>query len=79
VTQNTSGMRLLPNVIGVFLLIVGCAWALAGIGYIRQTAMSGSHLSGVFGLVAALAGVVILASVNRARIRLWRFKRSKPT
>lgn len=54
-TQNTSGMRLLPNVIGVFLLIVGCAWALAGFGYIRETAMSGSHLSGGFGLVAALA------------------------
>jgi hypothetical protein len=39
-------MRLLPNVIGVFLVIVGCAWALAGFGYIRETAMSGSHLSG---------------------------------
>jgi len=36
VTQNTSGMRLLPNVIGVFLVIVGCAWALAGFGYMKR-------------------------------------------
>ena len=78
-TQNTSGMRFLPNVIGTFLVIVGCAWVLAGLGYIGETAMSGSSLSAVFGAGAALAGAAVLASTNRARLRLWRFKRSKPT
>jgi hypothetical protein len=75
VTRNTRGMRVLPNIVGVFVFLFGCAWALAGVGYIPETSMSGSYIWGGVGVVAALCGAVILASVNRARFRLWRFKR----
>jgi hypothetical protein len=75
VTRNTSGMRLLPNVVGVFLLLFGGAWALAGLGYIRETSISGSYIWAGIGVVVASSGGLILASVNRARSRLWRVKR----
>jgi uncharacterized membrane protein HdeD (DUF308 family) len=69
-------MRVLPNIIGVFVFFFGCAWVLAGIGYVRETSMSGSYIWTGVGIVAALFGAVILASVNRARFHLWRAKRS---
>jgi hypothetical protein len=68
-------MRLLPNVVGVLLLIAGCAWSLAGLGYISDTSMSDSYLWTGFGFVAALAGWVLLVSANRARFRLSQIKR----
>jgi hypothetical protein len=75
VTRIRSGMRLLPNVVGIFLFVFGGAWALAGLGYIRETSMSGSYIWAGVGFVVASAGGLILASVNRARFRLWRVKR----
>jgi uncharacterized membrane protein HdeD (DUF308 family) len=76
VTRNTRGMRVLPNIVGVFVFLFGCAWALAGLGYVRETSMSGSYIWAGIGIVAALFGAVILASVNRARFRLRRVRRS---
>jgi uncharacterized membrane protein HdeD (DUF308 family) len=69
-------MRLLPNIVGVFVFLFGCAWVLAGLGYLRETSMSGSYIWTGAGIVAALFGAVILASVNRARFRLRRVKGS---
>ena len=66
VRRNTSGMRLLPNTIRLFLLVVGSAWALAGLGYIRDTAMSGSYLWTGCGILAAFSGVVIHQHQSRA-------------
>jgi uncharacterized membrane protein HdeD (DUF308 family) len=69
-------MRVLPNIAGLFVFLFGSAWILAGLGYIRETSMSGSYIWAGVGVVAALFGAVILASVNRARLRLRRVKRS---
>jgi uncharacterized membrane protein HdeD (DUF308 family) len=69
-------MRVLPNIVGLFVFLFGCAWILAGLGYLRETSMSGSYIWAAVGVVAALFGAVILASVNRARFRLGRIKRS---
>jgi uncharacterized membrane protein HdeD (DUF308 family) len=69
-------MRVLPNIVDVFVFLFGCAWALAGLGYVRETSMSGSYVWTGVGIVAALFGAVILASVNRARFRLRRVKAS---
>jgi len=77
VTRNSAGMRLLPNIIGVFLITVGGAWALAGLGYIRETPMSESYIWTGLGMLAILSGAVIIVSVIRARIRLWRFKKGR--
>jgi hypothetical protein len=70
-------MRILPNIVGLFLLVVGSAWAFAGTGYLRDAAMTGSYIWTAFGLLAAIFGLVILVSINRARFRLWRFKRGR--
>jgi hypothetical protein len=77
VTRSSAGIRILPNIVGVFLCLFGCAWALAGLGYIRETDMSGSSIWASIGILLALAGAVILVSVNRARMRLWRFKAAR--
>jgi uncharacterized membrane protein HdeD (DUF308 family) len=77
VTRNTRGVRVLPNIVGLFVFLFGCAWAFAGFGYIRETSMSGSYLWAVIGIIAAASGAVILASVNRPRFRQWRFKSRK--
>jgi hypothetical protein len=71
-----SGMRILPNVVGILALLFGCAWALAGFNYIRETSMSDSNVWAAIGLIVAMSGAMILASFNRSRFRLWRLKRS---
>ena len=75
--RNSRGNRILPNIVGLLLFLFGCAWALAGLGYIRETSMSGSYIWAGVGVLAALCGGVILVSVNRARFRLWWFKSRK--
>ena len=76
-TRNSAGMRLLPNIIGASLITVGGAWDLAGLGYIRNTSISESYIWDGLGMLAILSGAVIIVSVNRARIRLWRFKKGR--
>ena len=40
-------------------------------------AASGGSIWAAIGILLALAGAVILVSVNRARMRLWRFKAAR--
>lgn len=69
--KSTVGMRALPNIVGLVLILFGCASLLSGLGYIGE---SRSVLSVVFESLASLAGAVILISSNRARLRLRRMK-----
>jgi hypothetical protein len=75
--RNSRGNRILPNIVALLLFLFGCAWTLAGVGYIPETSMSGSYIWAGVGVVAALCGAVILVSVNRARFRMRRFKSRK--
>jgi len=77
VTRNGAGMRLLPNIISAFLITVGGAWVLAGSGYIPETPMSESYIWTALGMLAILSGAVIIVSVNRPRMCLWRFKKGR--
>jgi hypothetical protein len=75
--RNSKSNRVLPNIVALFLFLFGCAWALAGVGYIPETSVSGSYIWAGVGVVAALSGALIFVSVNRARFRIWRFRGRK--
>lgn len=72
--QQQQVWRFLPIVIGTFLVLVGSTRALAGLGYISETPISDSYAWAAFGVVATIAGLILIASVSLARLRLSRVK-----
>ncbi|WP_326956720.1 hypothetical protein [Amycolatopsis sp. NBC_01286] len=54
--------------VGVVLLLVGAVWVLQGLGVITGSFMTGQKLWFLIGLVAFLAGIVLVAAnVTRRR------------
>ncbi|MEU0530156.1 hypothetical protein [Amycolatopsis tolypomycina] len=62
--------RWITLAVGVVLVLVGAVWVLQGIGVITGSFMTGQKLWFLIGLVAFLAGVVLVAA---------NFTRRKPT
>ncbi len=63
-------MKIGLNLLGVILLLVGVVWALQGLNYIGGSFMTGQTSWLVIGVIAAIAGVVVLAQANRRSRRL---------
>ncbi|MEV6621662.1 hypothetical protein AB0M83_05430 [Amycolatopsis sp. NPDC051106] len=54
--------RWITFAVGVVLVLVGAVWVLQGIGVITGSFMTGQKLWFLIGLVAFLAGVVLVAA-----------------
>jgi hypothetical protein len=60
-------MKIIQNVFGVLLLLIGGVWFLQGIGVLPGSFMSGQTKWAVYGGITALGGVALLVVANRRR------------
>jgi hypothetical protein len=60
-------MRIVLNIIGAILLLLGALWALQGLNVIGGSFMTGQTPWLVIGVVVAIAGVALLGWANRKR------------
>jgi len=60
-------MRVVLNVVGVFLILIGVIWFLQGINILLGSPMSGQLQWSVWGILAAVIGVSLLIYANRRR------------
>ena len=61
-------MRIVLNVVGVLLLLVGCVWFLQGVNVIPGSYMTGQTKWAVYGGLLLVAGLGILFTANRRRV-----------
>jgi len=60
-------MRIVLNVVGILLLLVGVTWFLQGIDILPGSFMTGQTQWAIYGALAAIAGVGCLVAANRRR------------
>lgn len=60
-------MKIIQNIAGVLLVLMGGIWFLQGIGVLPGSFMSGQAKWVVYGGVAAVSGLVLLIIANRRR------------
>ncbi len=60
-------MKIIQNIAGVLLVLMGGIWFLQGIGVLPGSFMSGQVKWVVYGGVAAVSGLVLLIIANRRR------------
>jgi hypothetical protein len=62
-------MKIALNVIGVLLVVFGTVWFLQGINILPGSFMSGQTRWAIYGGIAIIAGVILLASAARRHVR----------
>lgn len=62
-------MKIALNVIGVLLVVFGTVWFLQGINILPGSFMSGQTRWAIYGGIAIIAGVMLLVSAARKRVR----------
>ena len=60
-------MKLVKNIVGVVMTLLGLLWILQGTGVIAAGVMGGQMLWAVIGLVVGAIGVGLLVMTNRQR------------
>ena len=60
-------MRMVLNIIGLFLVLTGVIWFLQGINVLLGGPMSGHMQWSLWGTLAAVIGIGVLVYVNRRR------------
>jgi hypothetical protein len=60
-------MRVLVTIIGILLVILGVIWILQGIDVLPGSFMTGDVHWAVYGAIAAVVGIVLIAVVNKRR------------
>jgi hypothetical protein len=60
-------MRIVLNIVGAILVLLGALWALQGLNVIDGSFMTGQTSWLVIGVLVAIAGVALLGWVNRRR------------
>ena len=60
-------MRIILNIVGALLTLMGTTWFLQGINILPGSFMTGQMKWAVIGGVAAVAGLCVLAAANRRR------------
>jgi uncharacterized membrane protein HdeD (DUF308 family) len=60
-------MRIVSNIAGVVLVLVGCIWFLQGVNVLPGSFMTGQIRWAVYGAIAAIAGIALLLRANRRR------------
>ena len=61
-------MKILLNVVGILLIVMGATWFLQGIGVLPGSFMTGEIQWAVYGACAVVVGLVALARANRRTI-----------
>jgi hypothetical protein len=60
-------MRIVLNIVGVLLVLVGCIWFLQGINVLPGSFMTGQTRWAVRGMMLVFAGIAGLVWANRKR------------
>jgi uncharacterized membrane protein YidH (DUF202 family) len=61
-------MRIVLNIVGILLIVMGGTWFLQGIGVLPGSFMTGQIRWAVYGAIAMVVGFVALARANRRRL-----------
>jgi hypothetical protein len=62
-------MKIALNVLGGLLVLFGGVWFLQGINVLPGSFMTGQIRWAVYGGIAVVAGIVVLVTANRRRVR----------
>lgn len=60
-------MKLLGNIVGVLLSLMGLVWILQGTNVLKAGFMAGHLQYALYGLIALVVGVALVAISNRRR------------
>jgi hypothetical protein len=60
-------MRIVLNIVGILLVLIGCIWFLQGINVLPGSFMTGQTRWAVRGGILVIAGIVGLLYANRKR------------
>lgn len=60
-------MKIVLNIVGVLMLLIGCIWFLQGINVLPGSFMSGQSQWAVRGAILVFAGIADLLWANRKR------------
>ena len=60
-------MRIVSNISGALLVVMGCVWFLQGINVIPGSFMTGQTKWAAYGALTLIAGVVMLIFANRQK------------
>ncbi len=63
-------MRIVLNIVGALLVLMGCVWFLQGINVLPGSFMTGQTRWAVYGGIAVVAGIVVLAAARRRKVKL---------
>ena len=58
-------MKIAATVFGILLALIGCVWFVQGIGVLPGSFMSGRKIWAIYGAIAVVVGVAILAASRR--------------
>jgi len=58
-------VKIVLNVVGVVMVLMGATWFLQGIGILPGSFMTGQTRWAVYGAIAVVAGLAVLARANR--------------
>lgn len=61
-------MKIVLNVVGVLMVLMGITWFLQGIGILPGSFMTGQTRWAVYGAIAVVVGLITLTRANR-RVR----------
>jgi hypothetical protein len=62
-------MKVVWNIIGIVLILIGIVWFMQGVGLLPGSIMSGQAQWAVYGGIAILVGAGLLLYVNRREAR----------
>ncbi len=60
-------MKVVLNIFGILLILVGLVWILQGFNVLLGSMMSGHMQYAILGLLAAVIGIALLLYANRRR------------
>ena len=58
-------MKIVLNIVGALLILIGCVWILQGINILPGSFMTGQTKWAVIGAICAVIGIGIIVSSNR--------------
>jgi len=61
-------MRIVMNIVGVLLVIVGCVWFLQGVNILPGSFMTGQMKWAIYGGISIVHFIWLLLSANRRRV-----------
>jgi hypothetical protein len=62
-------MKMALNVVGVLMVVMGTIWFLQGINILPGSFMTGQIRWAVYGAIAVVAGLLVMARGNRRAVR----------